>query len=442
MKHTSHAQVRDENLRQFASDRQWECYETYWAAGNSVIEAAARLGISHQVLSENLHKVNRRAALKGYGQGQWRVPNGVPEGFVLRGQSADVNAEGNLTAAGRWDKTTREGVPEDQVVRLPDPFTIKRIATHRGPTNEVLSQWVTTEPARALQLQRLEALTEALLARVAERPALDALAPPERTEADLCAIYNVGDHHNGMYAWHRESGENWDLNLASETLKGALQRLVSTMPPAHRGVIQLLGDFFDYDGMEPVTPEHKNILDTDGRFSKMIGMGLDLMFWSIDLALQRHEEVVVIPQPGNHDPSTMRMAAQFLARFYRNEPRVSVDLTPGQFRYHRWGKNLNGICHGHEVKKLEDLALIMALDRPDDWAQALYRRWFTGHVHKFSVLEVQGVSIETAPVLCPLNAWAHGKGFRGQRAMQAILQHVEDGELERATVNPRMLTRG
>lgn len=242
-----------------------------------------------------------------------------------------------------------------------------------------------------------------------------------------------------MYSWARETGANWDLNIATRTLRAAFDHLIGGMPATGHALISFIGDLFDYDGMEPVTPTSRNILDVDGRFMKMAELGIDAILYAIDRTLSHHSRVEIKFVPGNHDPSLMRLMSLFVRTIYRDEPRVSVDVTPGQFRYHRFGKNLRGFCHGHEVKKLSDLALIMATDRPDDWAASTYRTWHTGHRHKHEILDEQGVRIETAPVLCPLNAWAHSNGFRGLRAMQAILQHREDGEIARFTVNPSMM---
>ena len=95
-------------------------------------------------------------------------------------------------------------------------------------------------------------------------------------------------------------------------------------------------------------------------------------------------------------PVTLAMILGLL----RIEPRVIVDLDPGAFWYRTWGRNLFGVCHGHTVKKVDDLPSIMAAIAPVEWGAA-HRRWLLGHFHNSSMKERRGCSVEVFRTLAP-----------------------------------------
>jgi hypothetical protein len=163
------------------------------------------------------------------------------------------------------------------------------------------------------------------------------------------------------------------------------------------------------------------------------------MRYTIQSALTRHGRVHVIVEIGNHDLAASIFLMECLANVYEGEPRVSVDTSPSLFHYYEFGRNLIGVHHGHAVKKITDLPLIMASDRAEAWGRTKHRHWWTGHIHQQQVHDVQGCKVESFRVLPPTDAWAHGHGYRGARSMTGIVHHVEHGEVARYSVNPAML---
>ena len=385
---------RDEGLRPYATDRQWEVLEAYWDAGSGTA-AAEKLGISENAVNQVRLSVRRRAAKHGYDP-QTNHSHTVPPGFRLRGTSTLFDAAGQ--ARLQWVKTTADQEALELVAR---------------------------EMAAAL------------------REDLPRFAAPESTplRADpdpaLCAVYPVGDAHLGMYAWDEEAGENYDLAIGDRLLGRAVSALVGAALTTGQALVVILGDLFHYDSLEPVTPSHKNLLDSDGRYAKMIRVGVRVVRRTIGEVLKASQTVRIIPQPGNHDPSTMVFLAECLSVMYEKCPQVSIDNSPGQYHYHRFGQNLVGVCHGHSVK-LEQLPLIMATDRPADWGQTRHRYWYTGHTHKDRVLDVQGVRVESFRAVNPLDAWAATAGYRTSRELRTIVLHEEHGEVQRTTVRPEM----
>lgn len=156
-----------------------------------------------------------------------------------------------------------------------------------------------------------------------------------------------------------------------------------------------------------------------------------LVYW-VKAALAKHRKIVVRLCEGNHDPQASFALALSLSSYFRNEPRVTVDLSPANFWYYRFGQNLIGATHGH-TQKSEKLPAIMAADRPKDWGETQYRVFFQGHLHHKHIKEYPGCLVEVLRTLAPADAWAHSHGYRSGREMQAIVYHRKFGEIVRHT---------
>jgi len=384
---------RDEELLKFATPRQAEILVAYWKHGTQKKTAAA-LGIAYQTVGGAILGVKRRAAKHGH--------------------SPD----------------------HDLTHQVPDGYKIKGVSTlYREGQEAPVLQWVKTNEDHERQMEILREMVAGLSGEIVP---VKPLPGPDIKSDELLAVYPVGDHHLGMYAWKEESGGNYTMEIAERLLASAFSSLTTSLPKTGQALLVFLGDLFHYDSLEPVTPTAKNQLDSDGRYALMIRTGIRLVRNSIAAVMARHQTVHVIIQAGNHDPSSALFLAECLAALFENEPRISIDTSPRQFHYHEHGRNLVGVCHGHETKKLDALPLIMARDMPEAWGRTSHRFWMTGHVHQDRVVDVQGVRCESFRVLPPTDAWADGKGYRGTREMKALLLHQDHGEVQRVSVNPGM----
>ena len=396
MKISSRYVARDDGLLEYATDRERELVEAYWRLGNAD-DAAAACGLKghRSTISRAFKRLRARAARAGYDPATQHT-RVVPEGYRIRGTSS-CYIKGETEPAIQWVKTTIDQQRQEELLR-----------------------------------EMIEGFCD-------ELPRVKAKAPPKHSLEKLCAAYPVGDHHVGMYAWSEEAGEDYDVGIAENLLSEAMTFLTRSLPPAEQALLVLLGDLFHYDSMESVTPASKNLLDADGRYAKMVRTVIRAVRSAITCTLLRHAKVHIIVQPGNHDPSSSVMLMEALAAVYEAEPRVTVDTSPSPYHYWRWGQNLVGVCHGHEVKSLKELPLLMATDRPEDWGATKHRYWYTGHIHSDKVLDEKGVRVESFRILPPTDAWAHGRGYRSGREMKGIVLHADHGETMRLSFRPGML---
>jgi hypothetical protein len=330
----------------------------------------------------------------------------------------------------------RQGVaPEHDMTHSVAPgFQVKGVSTQYDRDGNISSQWVKTTRDHAAQELIFEAAVDALKS---ELPRYQPIAAPRNFADELMVGYPIGDPHIGMRAWAEECGDDWDLGIAERVHLRAMDSLVDSVPASKIGLVCNLGDALHYDSMEAKTPRSGHFLDADGRYAKMVGVAIKVMRRCIDRALTKHEIVIFKCVPGNHDETGALWLARAVAIAYENEPRVIVDTSPSVFLYHRFGKVLIGMHHGHTAKPAV-LPSIMATDRPRDWGDTEFRYWWMGHIHHESKKEFNGCSVESFNTLASKDAYATNGGWRARESMQAIVYHEEFGEVARNRVAASM----
>jgi len=383
-------------LKEFAeSANQMAILEALHKNG-SMRSAAAAMGINPRTLTRALAKIRERAAQQGYSP-EHDMVHAAPKGFAVKGTSTLYDEEG-----------------------------------------KVVQQWVKTQLD---QEQRLKALHDAIFESMSDfKGAARPRKAPAKALPDQMVVYPMGDPHIGMYAWHEETGEDFDTDIARDDLLSAMSRLVKVAPKTERALILNLGDFFHADNYAGETSRSKHKLDTDGRWPKVLQVGCMVMVDLVTMALSKHQEVEVINCIGNHDDHSSVMLSAFLGAYFHNEPRVKVHPTVRKYHYIQFGRVLMAATHGDTVK-MRDLAEIMAVDCPEGWGSTDHRYWFTGHIHHVQKHELRGCMVESFRTLAAQDAWHSASGYRSGRDMYAIVMDKQFGEVERYRCDIRMARR-
>jgi hypothetical protein len=331
----------------------------------------------------------------------------------LQGRIISARARGDLT-----DGSPLEG------------YRVKGTSTLYGPDGEVKATWVKTDAEKP----SVESISADL------REALDGFEPPtafpaapQQAEKDLVTIYPLADWHIGLLSWAKETKYNWDLKIGQGVIKTAMGRLVAGAPAATQGVVLGLGDLLHSDNYDNMTARSKNVLDVDGRYPKLLSAATQLILHTIDLALSRHERVLVRILPGNHDDQSAIAVTLAVSMYYRNEARVSVDDDAGRFWWWSWGKSILGATHGDQAK-MKDLPLIMATRNAEAWGKSKFRYIYTGHIHRETSQEISGVRVESFQTPVAPDSWTVGMGYTPGRSVQAITLHKDHGEIMRQKV--------
>lgn len=338
------------------------------------------------------------------------------------------------TLINRLQRATDRGLDGSIPKPLPIGQRVKGTSTLYNADGEVTAQWVKTVAEQRTQ-DVVDALTQAFEGYKGHAKLPPA---PKQADRDLLTVYNIADHHLGLYAWGDETGADYDLDIGEKMLREAMASLVASSPASETAIILNLGDFFHADTMENRTARSGNALDVDTRYAKVLQIGVQLLIDCAEMALQKHKRVLVRCLPGNHDEHTALALSVALAAFFAGNKRVDVDTDPSRFFWHRFGKVFIGATHGDMVKP-NDMPGVMASMRSADWGATQYRYAYFGHVHHRSIGggERHGVVWETFQTLAAKDAWHAASGYSSGRSMVAITHHRDKGEIMRNTVSAR-----
>ncbi len=387
--------IPDDKLLSFASEAQARAYRAYCKAEGNITAAAEIAGLGRSTVSEHVSRLKRKAARQGY----------APE--------------------------------HDMIHTAPPTHLVKGVSTLYGDDGSVKQQWVKTD----LQRQQLEeAFLDAARAVAEEWKPRKPTKGPKDTDGESLTVYPLGDPHIGMYAWAQEAGKDFNADIARQQLVDAMGHCVNGVPATEKALIINLGDFFHANDATNMTQKSGNILDVDGRFPRVHELGIYALADLCELALKRHKQVDVINVKGNHDPDISAALSITMKAWFRNEPRVNVIDNSAAHIYYRFGKVLIGTTHGHTVRKgqIQQLAALMATDRPEDWGETIKRYWYTGHIHSSNREELIGALWESFRTLAPNDAWHQEQGYRSEKDMTAIVHHQDYGEVLRVTADVRM----
>lgn len=314
---------------------------------------------------------------------------------------------------------------------VPDGHSVKGVSALVDADGRTIQRWVKT---------KAEATAIDIAAILAERfkdyaPAALPTPAPAHFAEDLVTLIPCNDWHVGMFAWHRETDNNWDLKHAETLIGGGIEDAIARSPASGTAIVLGGGDLTHADNNNNQTSRSANQLDVEGRHQKIVEAAGDLMVRTINAALRVNGRVIVRNLKGNHDEETAPAIAWFLRAWYRNEPRVTVDLDQSLFFYHQHGQTMLAATHGHEAK-LSAMPSIMAHRRAEMWGATKFRYAHGFHVHHQSKFATEGggVIMESHQAPIPADAWHFGSGYLSGRSLQTISYHKDFGEISRVRV--------
>lgn len=382
-----------EDLAKFATtQRQKDCLAAILKHGTER-KAAKALGIAQSGLHEHLKRLQIHAARKGYAQGHFT--HGVPEGYLMG-----------------------------------------KVTVQRGPDGSPERTWERMSPDQA---QTMQAVTAILAAAAEELPR----AKPQRftgyARADLLTQYTFTDYHLGMRATAEEGGADWNLAAAEDLLTRVFSHQIAAAPPSAVGMICQLGDFLHFDGLLPVTPTSRHVLDADSHFQDMVRAALRSLRRLVEMALTKHEKVVILAAEGNHDIAASIWMRETLKIIYENEPRVEILDSLSPFYVFQWGRTMLAFHHGH-MKKKEQLPGYFAAEFPLIWGNTKYRFGHSGHYHhELETADVPGMKWLQHPTLAPRDSHSARGAYGQNRECVAITYSSRLGRVGTINTTPEMV---
>jgi hypothetical protein len=384
----------DAQLASYASVRDLEYLEAMEKFG-SIAKAAKELNVHRKTIHQAIDRLKKRAAMGGYSP-EHDMTHPVPDGFKVRGVSTYYNNDGK--AVGQWVKS---GVDDSR------------------------------------QQEIIKEIVDGMCEQV---PRADVTAPPIGTADNLCTVYTLTDSHVGMLAWHKEGGEDWDLNIAERTLVGCFEQMVQSSPNASTCVVAQLGDFLHYDSaLSAVTPQSGHSLDADGRMPKMVKTAIRILRTVVARALEKHQKVVLLLAEGNHDISSSVWLRAMFQALYENEPRIQVIDSELPYYVYQHGETMLAWHHGH-LSKNNALPILFASQFPKVWGNTKKRYAHVGHRHHVEEKEHSGMTVIQHSTLAARDAYASRGGWMSERHVTSITYSDKFGQVARNTVTPEMLS--
>jgi hypothetical protein len=375
------------------TDREREVAELR-ASGRSITEIVKETGIHLRNVQRYGTNLKRKASAVGYSP-EADARGRAPEGYRVKGKSTFYDADG--VPIRTWVKTEA------------DKETMARILIERlelGSTN-----FATYKPTKG----------------------------PAQVDDDLLTLLTITDFHLGMYAWAAETGDDWDVDIARDTLLDAVQAMIKGSPKSKVGVLNQLGDFLHFDSLSAVTPMSGHLLDADTRYGKLVDLAIEVMTQTVKMMLARFEVVHVIQAEGNHDMAGSVWLRKHIKHVFKHEPRLTVDDSEFPYYAYLHGRTMLAFHHGHKMKLAQLHKLFASEPRfRAMWGNSDHTYIHAGHLHHEKVVEDGGAIAEQHPTLSSRDAFAARGGWVSMRGAKAITYHKLDGEVHRVTVRPKV----
>ena len=305
-----------------------------------------------------------------------------------------------------------------------EAYVIKGTSTLYDDAGNVKIQWVKTNIEKEQETQLLQQYAESLCNFDAAKPRQQINS---KTDDQLMSAIFIGDAHVGMKAWSQDTrGVDFDTNIAEESIKGAVDNLVSRAPPSEVGLLVDVGDFMHANDSHGATFSGTQV-DVDTRQGKTLRTSAEIMAYSISKMLEKFKKVIVVVARGNHNPDAAQAVQLILEFYYKHEPRVEVLPTEGFFHYLEFGKWLIGVNHGDKIKPSK-LVSVMARDMASAWGRCTHRMWALGHFHHQNTLELDGCIVQKFGALTPPDSWHAGQGYGSNSVMEMITFKKQGGK--------------
>ena len=221
---------------------------------------------------------------------------------------------------------------------------------------------------------------------------------------------NIFDLHFGKLCWGKETGDNYDIKIATRRFIDAISSMITRSKgfDIKRIVFPIGNDFFNSDTRMNQT-SNGTPQDEDLRWQKTYRAGRELLIKGIDMLSQIAPVDVIVVQ-GNHDFERSFYVGDAMECWYHNNKNVIVNNGANPRKHYKFGQCLITYTHGNN-EKVADLPLLVASEEPKLWSQTKYREIHVGHLHhkkeiKFmATQEHKGMVIRFMRSLSGTDAW-------------------------------------
>jgi hypothetical protein len=395
--------------------------DVYNAAGRNGHEAARRLGIDPKSLRDSLKRAAERGLMLDH-------PPAMP-GFRISQVTSDAN--GNPTSIQQKSEHGAEPytAPLGQI--------LDKVSVLLNPERGEIIKWEKYRTDDIAREAAMRAMVEGFKDQVQRAESVNAYTVGD---ADKVNQYTVTDYHFGMMAWGEETGgADSDLKLQEQLWCKWWAYAIAKSPEADTAILAQLGDLVHFDGMKAITPAHGHVLDSDSRFSKIVRVVIRCMRFAVRELLKKHQNVHLIFSDANHDEAGEVWLREMFAAHFEDEPRVTVDRSPGSFNVFEWGLTSLFYHHGHK-KKFKDVDTTWVGRFREVFGRTKFSYGHTGHLHSDEMFTSNtGVKVERHETLAAPSTYEANAGYNSGRSAKVITYSKRFGQCGRIIITPEMV---
>lgn len=313
-----------------------------------------------------------------------------------------------------------------------DKFLPKSFTTN--PFGE--GKWIKYDLPNEERLKNLRTAIEALKEEIT--PTNPTPKPTKILNKNIINQYTITDYHLGLMAWGEESGDDWDLKIAEDTLVRFFEVAMEKSPDAEECIFAQIGDFLHWDGLDAVTPANKHVLDADTRFTKVVRVAIRVLRRITAMLLTKYKKVTLIMAEGNHDPASSVWLREMFSAFYENEQRLVIDTNPDPYYCITFGKVCLFYHHAHK-KAIAQLDNVFVSKFKKEFGNSEHVYAHTGHLHHSKIIESNLMTLEQHRTLAAKDSYSSRGGYGSGRDSKVITYHKKFGEVGRQIININML---
>ncbi|WP_317760035.1 hypothetical protein [Liquorilactobacillus mali] len=154
---------------------------------------------------------------------------------------------------------------------------------------------------------------------------------------------------------------------------------------------------------------------------------MEIYFETLISAILKHSNhLQLISTFGNHDKTVGYLFARLLERAYRNQPNMSFDIEPSQFKAYMLGRNFIGATHGNKGQK--NYVANFASRFAEMWGRAKNRELFTGHLHTEMSKDLGGFVQRQVSTRKPTDTWTDELGVVATKNFELVQYSKEETE--------------
>lgn len=305
--------------------------------------------------------------------------------------------------------------------KLPEYFHTPAPPGHivQGTSTYKDGQWIKTSLRKEQQIELIRAYVEGMV----DRSPMPEIQLPKHVSSEWVNAIVLADLHLGLECYPEYGGKAWNIAIAEQTIMAGIETILEDCEPADTCWIANLGDISHSHDYKRATPQSGHMLDQDGPYSRTQHAVGRLFKWLVLKCLEKHNKVVVVNVPGNHDPDVATWVDVLTVAVFGDDSRVVLSEPDGAFHHLRHGDTYVMAAHGDKPRSgFRDLGDIMV--NHDNWAGSKIREVWTGHVHSDNAKTLRnGIHARSFTTPIPVDMYAHSQGYRTNQLLHRVSIH-------------------